>query len=111
MQRTVRPYDLCGRYGGEEFLVALPGTGLVEAAEVAERIRLAIAALQIAVDGCNTLQITASIGVAAMQPHETIDQLVARADEAMYLGKQQGRNQVNISASTPMQADKEEFGL
>ena len=111
MQRTVRPYDLCGRYGGEEFLVALPGTGLVEAAEVAERIRLAIAALQIAVDGCNTLQITASIGVAAMQPHETIDQLVARADEAMYQGKQQGRNQVNISASTPMQADKEEFGL
>ena len=82
-----------------------------EAVEVAERIRLAIAALQIAVEGCTALQVTASIGAAALQPDETIDQLVARADEAMYLGKQQGRNQVNIAASAPSQPDKEEFGL
>ena len=75
---------------------------------MAERIRLAIAALQIAVDGCNTLQITASIGVAALQPHETIDQLVARADEAMYQGKQQGRNRVNVAASNQQQTEKSE---
>ena len=99
MQQTVRPYDLCGRYGGEEFLVALPGTGLTEAAEAAERIRLAIAALHIAVDECTTLQITASIGVAALESTETLDQLVSRADEAMYVGKQQGRNRVNVAAA------------
>jgi diguanylate cyclase (GGDEF)-like protein len=106
MQQTVRPYDLCGRYGGEEFLVALPGTGLTEAAEAAERIRLAIAALQIRLDDCTLLQITASIGVAALEPDETIDQLVARADEAMYVGKQQGRNQVNLAAAREGQAGK-----
>ena len=108
MQHAVRPYDLCGRYGGEEFLVALPGTGLTEAVEAAERIRLAIAALQIRLDECKTLQITASIGVAALEPSETIDQLVARADEAMYLAKQQGRNRVNVASANQQQTDKSE---
>jgi len=97
MQQTVRLYDLCGRYGGEEFLVALPDTDLAEAAATAERLRLAIANQQIAVTDGATLQITASIGVASLNPSETIDQLVSRADDAMYLGKQQGRNQVNIA--------------
>ena len=106
MQQTVRPYDLCGRYGGEEFLVALPGTGLAEAAEAAERIRLAIGELQIRLDDCTTLQITASIGAASLEPNETIDQLVARADEAMYLGKQQGRNRVNVAAAKQASAEK-----
>ncbi len=108
MQQTVRPYDLCGRYGDEEFLVALPGTGLTEAAEAAERIRLAIDALQIAVDECTTLRITASIGVAALESTETLDQLVSRADEAMYVGKQQGRNRVNVAAVRQDQAEKTE---
>ena len=76
--------------------------------EAAERIRLAIAALQIRLDECKTLQITASIGVAALEPSETIDQLVARADEAMYQGKQQGRNRVNVAASNQQQTEKSE---
>lgn len=100
MQQAVRLYDLCGRYGGEEFLVALPDTDLAAAAATAERLRLAIANRIIALAGGATLQITASIGVASLEQSETIDQLISRADDAMYLAKQQGRNRVNIAAAS-----------
>ena len=97
MQMGVRPYDLCCRYGGEEFLVALPEIGLEEATLAAERLRLDIAAQEITVAPDTRLGITASIGVATLNDEETIDQLISRADDAMYRGKQQGRNRVSVA--------------
>lgn len=100
MRQTVRTYDLCCRYGGEEFLVVLPETDLEPATAIAERLRQTIADNEISIAPATTLRITASIGVATMADGEAIDQLISRADHAMYQGKQQGRNRVN-AASPP----------
>ena len=97
LRQGVRPYDLCCRYGGEEFLVILPETALEDAAGIAERLRRDIENLKITAAKETALQITASIGAAALLGHETIDQLVARADEAMYNAKSSGRNRVCLA--------------
>ena len=97
LRQGVRPYDLCCRYGGEEFLVILPETALEDAAGIAERLRRDIENLKITAAKETALQITASIGAAALLGHETIDQLIARADEAMYNAKSTGRNRVCLA--------------
>jgi diguanylate cyclase (GGDEF)-like protein len=90
-----RSKDMAGRYGGEEFLVAMPRTGLKEAAEIAERIR---AEVEKSVVGEERLRITASFGVAEAKGDENWESLVRRADEALYLAKDSGRNNVAISS-------------
>ncbi|MGH8597663.1 MAG: diguanylate cyclase domain-containing protein, partial [Gammaproteobacteria bacterium] len=91
---TVRSMDLVGRYGGEEFLVLLPGLGLVQAAAVAERARVKI--LEGPCDELpNALRFTASFGVSssaygALDPNE----LASQADKCLYLAKKSGRNRV-----------------
>ena len=97
LRQGVRPYDLCCRYGGEEFLVILPETALEDAAGIAERLRRDIENLKITAAKETALQITASFGAAALLGHETIDQLIARADEAMYTAKSSGRNRVCLA--------------
>lgn len=87
----IREKDLCGRYGGEEFLIVLPRTALDEAVSVAERIRKAVEATGI---GAPPVRITASFGVAASTGDEGTDSLIGRADEAMYRAKALGRNRV-----------------
>lgn len=85
----LRQPDLLGRYGGEEFLVLLPETTLLEALAVAERIR-ETCALPRQEPGC-----TASIGVTTNHKDtDTVDSLLARADAAMYRAKAHGRNRV-----------------
>jgi diguanylate cyclase (GGDEF)-like protein len=89
----LRAGDLFGRYGGEEFLLILPDTGRLEAIAVAERIRQAVAAA--AFPQLPAAQaVTITVGVATWQNREEVAQLVARADEALYRGKQGGRNRV-----------------
>ncbi len=99
MRKGVRPYDLCCRYGGEEFLVILPDAKEEEAVSAAERLRFDIANLEICAAPDTVLRITASIGVATVVNGEDIDQLISRADEAMYVGKQQGRNRVSVASA------------
>ena len=96
----VRPDDLSARFGGEEFVALLPGAPLHEAADVAERIRTAIAALRIAsLEAAETPHVTASLGIAALDEHtDTVDQLLQRADGAMYAAKLEGRNRCVIAA-------------
>ncbi len=96
----VRPDDLSARFGGEEFVALLPGAPLDEAADVAERIRLAIADLRIAsLEPAETPHVTASLGIAAFDHDtETVDQLLQRADSAMYAAKTEGRNRCVIAA-------------
>ena len=100
LRKGVRPYDLCCRHGGEEFLVVLPETALTGAAGIAERLRSDIEQQVISLPAGQTLQVTASIGAAALAGDETIDQLIIRADEAMYQAKQGGRNRVCLAGPT-----------
>ena len=103
LSESVRPYDFVGRYGGEEFVVALAGTDGAQAGRVAERMRKGVEEMKIGqADGPQTIQITASFGVASSLPgaEETVDSLTRRADEAMYRAKDGGRNRVCTAGET-----------
>jgi diguanylate cyclase (GGDEF)-like protein len=90
LRAAVRGHDLVARYGGEEFVVLLPATGSVEALDVADRLRLAIADRP-----WSHRQVTASLGVATAGPAAaSATDLVDQADRALYYSKQTGRNQV-----------------
>lgn len=84
---------LLARLGGEEFAVLLPGAGLAEAADAAERIRAAVAARPVEAAG-RTLAITVSLGCAALAPGEVGPSLLARADDRLYAAKAAGRDRV-----------------
>lgn len=90
-----RKVDTVARWGGEEYLVLLAETGSDEAVHIANRIREAIAENAVMMDqkpiGC-----TASIGVASIRGQESIDKLLQRSDEALYLAKTRGRNRVCV---------------
>lgn len=93
----LRPDDILGRYGGEEFVILLPDTGLDEAIKIAERLRRLFAETPIQTE-IGAIQTTISIGVALTEKANslTIDELLNRADRAMYLAKQTGRNRVIV---------------
>ena len=91
LRSGARDYDFCARWGGEEFLVLLPFTGLTEATVVLERIRKAIGELQFAVDG-RVGRLTVSVGYALFHPGELSHQCLQRADLALYRAKREGRN-------------------
>ncbi|WP_448192795.1 sensor domain-containing diguanylate cyclase [Azospirillum sp. sgz301742] len=91
---TLRGSDLLGRLGGEEFAVLLPETDTQCACEVAERLRCAIAAIDLP-SPTGPIRLTASIGVAAMHPADaSVEKPLSRADEALYRAKAEGRNRV-----------------
>jgi diguanylate cyclase len=91
----VRAGDVPVRYGGEEFLVMLADVEPVAALSLAERIRRTVAAeMELA------MPVTVSVGVAARHRGEDQVSLVARADEALYLAKHEGRDRVRLSSSS-----------
>jgi diguanylate cyclase (GGDEF)-like protein len=92
-KNQLRDSDLIGRLGGEEFAVLLPRTELAEALLVAERMRAAIAGLQIKAEKA-VLGITASMGVTTIRPDDTMVSLIKRADDALAEAKQAGRNRI-----------------
>jgi diguanylate cyclase (GGDEF)-like protein len=89
-QRTVRAYDTVGRYGGEEFLLVLPGLSFVGARLRAEQFRMAIQSVRLQ-HGEATIQVTASFGVASGYP-EDYEAMIQAADAALYRAKNSGRN-------------------
>jgi diguanylate cyclase (GGDEF)-like protein len=100
LRATLRQADLGGRFGGEEFTVLLPDTNVIDTIAIAERIRMAIAALHItAIDKDSghivISDVTASIG-AATYPHHgaTVQDCLRVADNYVYQAKHQGRNSV-----------------
>lgn len=97
----VRGADLVARYGGEEFVVLLPETALEGAARVATNIaqKLAQSPLKQKSTGTSIGAVTVSIGVATFRYSESTDELVARADKALYQAKSEGRNRVIIAKS------------
>jgi diguanylate cyclase (GGDEF)-like protein len=93
--QQLRPRDLVARFGGDEFVMLLPENNLIQAAQVAERLRLAVAATTIEVDETgNTISVTASLGVAQMRTGDTLDSLLSTTDKALYQAKRGGRNRV-----------------
>lgn len=90
------PDHLASRYGGEEFVLALPGAKLDQALKIAERLRVALAQSHARIDH-HAIPVTASIGVAAARPGIRFEQLVRQADEAMYRTKFEGRNGVSTA--------------
>jgi two-component system cell cycle response regulator len=95
LQRALRAEDVLGRLGGEEFVALLPDTGAEAAARTAERLRAAVAGA----DG--PARVTASVGWAVLRHAEAPDDLVRRADEALYAAKQEGRDRVRGPATLP----------
>ncbi|HTX49882.1 MAG TPA: PleD family two-component system response regulator [Caulobacteraceae bacterium] len=98
---NVRAIDLPCRYGGEEFVVIMPGASLEDAGRIAERIRRHVAGSPFRVAGVGEpLSVTISIGVAATAgPADTAEALLKRADEAVYAAKAAGRNTVIARAA------------
>ncbi len=94
----LRGGDTLGRYGGEEFVVLLPETDGVQASLVAERIRSAVACTPVPLPGEERIDVTVSLGVATYPIDGlTVQDVLSRADQAMYWAKKLGRNQVRTA--------------
>ncbi len=98
--QSLRPHELLGRMGGEEFALLLPGADAQEASATAERLCAAIRALTIEVDEGKTLRPTISIGVVALDATDTLtlSVLLRKADLALYSAKENGRDGFCLSA-------------
>ncbi len=95
LRSCIRPQGALGRYGGEEFLVVLPGACHETAMAVAERMREAVAAQTEIIDGAiHHLTISAGIASTALFPAASTEELISRADVALYAAKDAGRNRV-----------------
>jgi two-component system cell cycle response regulator len=94
---AVRGIDIPARWGGEEFVIALPRTPREGALSVAERVRAEIQSLHVLDPLGEPMPLTVSVGVATYDAPETLDELVDRADRAMYVAKTTGRNRVRAS--------------
>lgn len=96
-KRSLRPQDVIGRFGGEEFIVALPDTHLKDAQRVAERLQRKVTELPVE-EAMPDHSLTVTIGIAGVLGEETdLDALINQADQALYAGKHGGRNRVVIS--------------
>lgn len=96
MRNVLRPGDLVGRHGGEEFTVLLPGLALAEAETVAHALRSSVTHIGLLADGA-AVHLRVSIGVATLAPGDRdLGGLLKRADEAMYAAKRAGRDQVRV---------------
>jgi len=111
LRAGVRGADVAARYGGDEFAVLLPETGMDEAYEVAERVRAAIAALDLTELGVS-IRLGASVGVAALPLHAmTREDLVHAADQAAYAAKHQGKGRVGRPEEAILPLDRDPGAL
>lgn len=96
-KQSLRPQDVIGRFGGEEFIVALPETHLKDARMVAERLQRKVAELPV-MEAMPDHRLTVTIGIAGVLDEETdLPTLIEQADQALYAGKHGGRNRVVMS--------------
>lgn len=93
IKNSIRQSDICGRFGGEEFLIALPNTKLSGAMKLAERIRKTIEEGIFNFENYN-IKVTLSIGITSASKSDSLFSLIERADEALYEAKKKGRNRI-----------------
>jgi diguanylate cyclase (GGDEF)-like protein len=93
-KEQLREVDILSRWGGEEFMIISAETTLEQMHKLTERIRLAIENYQ----GIEGVQVTASFGIGEFRHDETQKQLLKRVDDALYLAKASGRNQLKIAS-------------
>ncbi len=95
LRGVCRPYDVVGRYGGEEFLVLLPGTDEAETFQIADRLHSSIRSTPVKID-TQDLWITVSAGAGSLLPEEGVEetQLIRAVDQALYQAKESGRDRV-----------------
>ncbi|HXJ42183.1 MAG TPA: GGDEF domain-containing protein, partial [Bryobacteraceae bacterium] len=99
LRENIRNTDIVGRLGGDEFIIAMPGTSVAKAAEVVERIRECFAARDF-LGGSGIFHVTCSFGIAELGPlHERESTLLADADRHLYEAKEGGRNRILAMAS------------
>ncbi len=99
---VLREYDSAGRFGGEEFVLLLPHTRAVDAFRIADRVRDHISGLSLHTSDGQSVQVTVSVGVAALDAGSSreLSDLLAAADAALYRAKRDGRNQVQMISTT-----------
>jgi diguanylate cyclase (GGDEF)-like protein len=102
LKSTVREYDLCGRWGGEEFLILLPEVKSEAALQSIRRVCDGISALRIR-NGAELLCVNVSGGIAEFEPLENYSETINRADHALYVAKRNGRNRLELAEPRPRQ--------
>ncbi len=98
LRRSVRAFDVCTRFGGEEFAILMPGSNAAPRVQSADRIRQRIE--QYRFDPLlipSDMHPTISVGVAVLAPDNTAQDLIARADRALYVAKAEGKNCVRLA--------------
>ena len=96
-RRTIRPYDILGRFGGEEFVIVFPDTDLDGLRSLAERLRLAVENTPVPTAAGGEIRLTVSIGCTVVRPDDSLDDLLRRSDTALYESKNTGRNKVSFA--------------
>jgi two-component system cell cycle response regulator len=106
LTREARKSDLLARWGGEEFIIVLSGADEDRGRLAAERFRQAIERFEVKDARGERIPITASMGLARLEPGEHADSFVDRADRAMYAAKTAGRNQISVAPARVLQFQK-----
>lgn len=91
-----RPFDLYGRWGGEEFIAIIRNIEPKELANLGERLRILIEHSYI-LHGNEKLHVTVSLGATSLQPNDSLESLLKRADSLLYESKNQGRNRLTLA--------------
>lgn len=104
ISRNIRSFDEAFRMGGEEFLICLKDTALEEAYAVLERLRVDLMNHRIAIANGQHIRITASFGLVQADPAVSLEELIVRADKALYRAKNGGRNRVEVVRRTAARA-------
>jgi diguanylate cyclase (GGDEF)-like protein len=101
-QKALRPTDLLARYGGEEFIITLVHTDQAGAAKVAERLRESVSEIELPTEQ-GVLKFTISVGVSTFFKRSLLEEIIGRADQALYQAKTSGRNRVCLAPGPDLQ--------